>query len=82
VEVAAYSQAEIEAHHSHTDRAGIESTVITDAEAKGRPLGKEEGKAEGITQMIRAMRASGMSTDQISQLTQLPLPEVQRSLCD
>jgi len=72
VEVAAYSQAEIEAYHSHMDKARIESTVITDAKAEGRALGKEEGKVEGITQMIRAMRTNGMSTDPISQLTQLP----------
>jgi len=74
VEVAAYTKAEIEAYHSHMDRARIESTVITDAKA--------EGKAEGIAQIIRAMRASGMSAEQISQVTQLPLAEVQRSLGD
>jgi len=74
VEVAAYSEAEIEAYHSHMDRARIESTVITDAKA--------EGKAEGIAQMVRAMQASGMSMEQISRVTQLPLTEVQSSLRD
>ena len=57
-EVAAYSEAGIEAYHSHMDKARIESTVIADAEEKGR--------AKGIAQMIRAMRASGMRTEQIS----------------
>jgi hypothetical protein len=32
--------------------------------------------------LIKSMRASGMSAEQISQVTQLPLAEVQRSLGD
>jgi hypothetical protein len=74
VEVAAYSETEIEAYHSRMDRARIESTVIT--------VAKAEGRAAGVTQMNRAMRASGMATEQISQVTPLPIAEVQRSLGD
>ncbi len=72
VEVAAYSDAELEAYHGHMDKARIESTVLSDARA--------EGRMEGRAELIRSMHASGLSAEQISRVTRLPLAEVQRSL--
>ena len=54
VEVAAYTESELEAYHSHMDKARIESTVITDAKAEGRAEGMAMGKAEGQAEGERA----------------------------
>ena len=69
VETAAFNEAELDAY---LDRARIETSLLGDAKA--------EGKAEGLTQAIQAMHVSGMSAEQISQILNLALIEVQRSL--
>ena len=76
VEVAAYSEQELEAYHIHMDKARIESTVITDAKAEGRA----EGKAEGKMEMLKSMHAAGLPVAQIALIAQLPLADVQRIL--
>ena len=42
-----------------------------EGEAKGRAEGRAEGKAEALVEMARKMRASGMSVEQIVQITGL-----------
>ena len=76
VETAAFNEAELDAYHAGLDRARIETSLLGDAKAEG----KAAGKAEGLTQAIQAMHVSGMSAEQISQILNLALIEVQRSL--
>jgi hypothetical protein len=49
---------------------------LKDAEAKGRA----EGKAEAITQMVKALHASGMPAEKIRQITQHSAAEVRAFL--
>ena len=92
VEVSAYTEEQIEIYHIHMDKSRIEGTVIADALAKGKAEGKAEGRAEGKAEglaegkaeaqaeLLKALFASGMSAEQISSITQLPLEQVRRSL--
>ncbi len=84
VEVAAFSDAELDTYHSDLDHRRVETSILGDAEAKGKAEGllegKAEGKAEGIAQLVRTMSANGMEPSQISQMTQLPVEQVRRIL--
>ena len=71
VETGAYTNEELEIYHILQDKARIEPTVISDAMAKGRVAGKAEGEALATSQLILAMHASGMTPEQISQITQI-----------
>jgi predicted transposase/invertase (TIGR01784 family) len=76
VEVAAFTEAELEAYHTDLDHRRIETSLLGDAEAKGM----EKGLLEGIAQLVRTMSANGMQVGQISQMTQLPVAQVQQML--
>jgi predicted transposase/invertase (TIGR01784 family) len=80
LEMTGLTEDELEAYHIHMDKLRIEPTVLKDAETKGRAEGRAEGKAEGkaeaITQMVKALHASGMPAEKISQITQLSANEV------
>ena len=73
VETGAYSEEELEIYHILQDKARIEPTVISDAVAKGKAKGKAEGKAE----IIRALRAGGMTAQQISTLTGVRIADIE-----
>ena len=81
VETAAYSDEELEIYHILQDKARIEPTVISDAMAKGKAEGIAEGevkgKAEGKAEIIRALRAGGMSSQEISTLTGMSVSEIE-----
>ena len=84
VEVAAFTEAELEAYHTDLDHRRIETSLLGDAKAEGiaegEAKGKAEGKAEGIAQLVRTMAANGMQAGQISQVTQLSIDQVQQIL--
>ncbi|MES2943152.1 MAG: Rpn family recombination-promoting nuclease/putative transposase [Pseudomonadota bacterium] len=88
VEVAAFSDTELDAYHAGLDHRRVETSILGDAEAKGLAKGLEQGlaegeakgKIEGIAQLVRTMSANGMPAAQISQMTQLPLEQVQQML--
>lgn len=44
---------------------------------KGRAEGLAEGRAEGILAVARKMKAKGMSGEEISEMTGLPLSDIQ-----
>ena len=52
-------------------RAEGRAEGISEGVAKGRAEGRAEGKAEALVEMARKMRASGMSVEQIVQITGL-----------
>lgn len=68
VEVGAYTPDELEAYHIHMDKLRIEATVIKDAKA--------EGKAEGIQEVARKLKAQGLSLAVIAQATGLDEAEI------
>jgi len=80
VEVAAFSEQELEAYHIQIDKARIEATVLEDAKAEGKVEGKAEGKAEGEAaakaEIVLAMRASGLGVSQIAQFTGLSAQQI------
>ena len=52
--------------------------IIYTAKVEGRTEGKAEGLAEGKTDVARAMKAKGLETSLISELTGLSEEEIQR----
>ena len=52
-------------------RAEGRAEGISEGVAKGRAEGRAEGKAEALVEMARKMRASGISVEQIVQITGL-----------
>jgi predicted transposase/invertase (TIGR01784 family) len=63
VEVGAFTPQELEAYHIHMDKLRLEATVIKDAKA--------EGKAEGILEVARNLKAQGLPLAVIAQATGL-----------
>ena len=76
VEVATFTEAELDAYHSDLDHRRVETSMLGDAEAKGKAEGKAEGKAQAQTELIKAMFNNGLSVEQISQITQLTLQDI------
>ena len=72
VEVGAFTPQELEAYHIHMDKLRIEATVIKDAKAEGWA----EGKAQGIQQVARNLKAQGLSLAVIAQATGLGVSEI------
>jgi predicted transposase/invertase (TIGR01784 family) len=72
VEVAAFSEQELEAYHIQIDKARIEATVLEDAKVEG----KAEGEAAAKAEIVRAMRASGLGVSQIAQFTGLSAQQI------
>lgn len=48
-----------------------------EGERKGLEKGRAEGRAEGILAVARKMKAKGMSGEEISEMTGLPLSDIQ-----
>ena len=48
-----------------------------EGERKGLEKGRAEGRAEGILAVARKMKAKGMSDEEISEMTGLPLVDIQ-----
>ena len=84
VEVAAFTDAELEVYHSDLDHRRVETSILGDAEAKGKAEGlaegKTEGKAEAQTELIKAMFQNGLTAEQISQITRLTVQSVRQVL--
>ena len=52
--------------------------VTETAEKKGREEGLKEGRAEGVMEVARKMKAAGMSSELISQMTELSIDEIDK----
>ena len=76
MEVAAFTDAELDRYHSDLDHARLVASMFGDFEAKGRKEGLAEGKAE----LVKAMHQNGLNAEQISQFTQLSLQSVKQIL--
>ena len=88
VEVAAFTDAELEVYHSDLDHRRVETSILGGAEAKGKAEGMAEGMAEGEargkaqaqTELVKAMFENGLTADQISQITRLTVQSVRQVL--
>jgi predicted transposase/invertase (TIGR01784 family) len=79
VEVSKFTRAELELYHEREDQTRVEMLVLKNIRNEGKAEGKAEGLAEGeakITQMLKAMHASGMSAEAISHITGHALADV------
>ena len=81
---AGLSEAELEAQHKRRDFIILQRDSLLKAEAdgmaKGVRQGREEGKAQAMAQVLKSMQASGMTLEQMCQVTQLNAGEVERSV--
>jgi predicted transposase/invertase (TIGR01784 family) len=68
-EQASLTEAELEAYHAREDKARLDALYAIDA--------RSEGKAEGKAELIKALRANGMSLEQISLMTGHTAEQVQ-----
>jgi predicted transposase/invertase (TIGR01784 family) len=92
LETSAYTEAQLNTYHNSIDKMRVEASLYHDAKtegkaeghkegrAEGREEGREEGHAEGreegIAQIVKALQENGMTTQQISQVSQLSVEEV------
>jgi predicted transposase/invertase (TIGR01784 family) len=72
----AYTKAELEAYDKYWDSIRTEKTLIADAEAKGEIRGREEGRFEEKVSVILNGYKNGLSTLQLSQITEITEQEV------
>ena len=80
-----FTDAELRAYDKFWDSVSVERTLIDDSYQKGKEKGKEEGIAEGMekgraegkheanTETAQRLLAMGLSAEQVSKATQLPL---------
>ena len=81
LEISGFSDAELRAYDKFWDSVSVERTLIDDSYQKGKEKGKEEGIAEGMEkgmnqkalEIAKNMLAMGLSAEQVSKATQLPL---------
>jgi predicted transposase/invertase (TIGR01784 family) len=79
VEQSAYSDAEMEAYDKFWDAIRVEQAFVDEAEIRygiGRAEGREEGRAEGRMDIVRKMKAKGLSAEDIADLTGLTPEEI------
>ena len=81
LEISGFSDAELRAYDKFWDSVSVERTLIDDSYQKGKEKGKEEGIAEGMEkgmnqkalEIAKNMLTMGLSAEQVSKATQLPL---------
>ena len=81
LEISGFSDAELRAYDKFWDSVSVERTLIDDSYQKGmekgmkqgREEGREEGKHEANTETAQRLLAMGLSAEQVSKATQLPL---------
>ena len=81
LEISGFSDAELRAYDKFWDSVSVERTLLDDryqkGMEKGMKQGREEGRAEGKneanTETAQRLLAMGLSAEQVSKATQLPL---------
>lgn len=90
LEEAAFTEAELYAYEKFWDNVGVERLLLIDAvkisEEKGFKQGIERGIEQGIEQnraeMVRNMKAHGLSLDMIMEITKLSKEEISRLIME
>ena len=90
LEISGFSDAELRAYDKFWDSVSVERTLIDDSYQKGKEKGKEEGIAEGMekgraegkheanTETAQRLLVMGLSAEQVSKATQLPLEIIKK----
>ena len=81
LEISGFTDAELRAYDKFWDSVSVERTLLDDryqkGMEKGMKQGREEGRAEGKheanTETAQRLLAMGLSAEQVSKATQLPL---------
>ena len=77
LEISGFTDAELRAYDKFWDSVSVERTLLDDRYQKGMEEGMEKGRAEGKheanTETAQRLLAMGISAEQISKATQLPL---------
>ena len=77
LEVSGFTDAELRAYDKFWDSVSVERTLLDDRYQKGMEKGMEKGRAEGKheanTETAQRLLAMGLSAEQVSKATQLPL---------
>ena len=77
LEVSGFTDAELRAYDKFWDSVSVERTLLDDRYQKGMEEGMEKGRAEGKheanTETAQRLLAMGLSAEQVSKATQLPL---------
>ena len=69
LEISGFTDAELRAYDKFWDSVSVERTLLDDRYQKGM----EEGKHEANTETAQRLLAMGLSAEQVSKATQLPL---------
>ena len=77
LEISGFTDAELRAYDKFWDSVSVERTLLDDryqkGMEKGMKQGREEGKNEANTETAQRLLAMGLSAEQVSKATQLPL---------
>ena len=77
LEISGFTDAELRAYDKFWDSVSVERTLLDDRYQKGMEKGMEKGRAEGKheanTETAQRLLAMGLSAEQVSKATQLPL---------
>ena len=73
LEVSGFTDAELRAYDKFWDSVSVERTLLDDRYQKGMEEGMEKGKHEANTETAQRLLAMGLSAEQVSKATQLPL---------
>ena len=79
LEISGFTDAELRAYDKFWDSVSVERTLLDDRYQKGMEEGMEKGKHEANTETAQRLLAMGLSAEQVSKATQLPL-EIIRNL--
>ena len=74
LEISGFSDAELRAYDKFWDSVSVERTLLDDRYQKG----KEEGKHEANTETAQRLLAMGLSAEEVSKATQLPLEIIKK----
>ena len=77
LEISGFTDAELRAYDKFWDSVSVERTLLDDRYQKGIEKGMKQGRAEGKheanTETAQRLLAMGLSAEQVSKATQLPL---------
>ena len=78
LEISGFTDAELRAYDKFWDSVSVERTLLDDRYQKGKEEGKAEGKHEAYTETAQRLLAMGLSAEEVSKATQLPLEIIKK----
>ena len=78
LENSGFTETELRAYDKFWDSVSVERTLLDDRYQKGKEEGKAEGKHEANTETAQRLLAMGLSAEEVSKATQLPLEIIKK----